>query len=412
MNDISAAKEVTPKGDVFTVKGTLTDGSISFVFEDVVAARGDIEAIVTARFKHKEETPIEITQRLSAFSNTSRESFSRLLDKCFGHGLKWHLIVSYAVTAFRKKYRQTASDGIVKAPDIVSERPSFLLEPYLEAGSANLLFSKGGIGKTFFALRLAMSVVTGEPLFGFKPSKPCRILFLDWENSDKTYKDRLIEVAKHIPGGMEALEKCYYKDTKGLPLTEMAESLTEFVKENEIGLLIIDSAAPACGGAPEEAVTATRFFAALRQIGVTSLTIAHESKVDKGDYAFGSVFFTNLARNIFNLKSLDDQQGTTRHLLLTHKKFNNGPLQKPLTFIMHMGSLGVEFAVVATVAKRSAAEKVVSCLRENGDMGATEIGELELISRSAVNKALAELVGSGAVMSAGKGTKKWRLTPR
>ena len=65
---------------------------------------------------------------------------------------------------------------------------------------ANLLFSKGGIGKTFLALRMALSVATGEELFGFKPTKITRVLFLDLENSDKTFKDRLTELAQYVPG--------------------------------------------------------------------------------------------------------------------------------------------------------------------------------------------------------------------
>lgn len=394
-------------GDAFTVTVPVKGGDSVFLFENVTVARGEVEASVTVGFGED-----SFMQHLSVRSTQSREAFLRQLDKCFGADKRWPLKLSAVTSAFVTEWRRCASDGIVCVADIVASRPSFLLYPYLEEGSANLIFSLGGVGKTYLAFRMAVSVASGFPMFGHAPTRKAGVLFLDWENSDKTCHDRMTQIAPHVEGGMEALKKCFYLDTKGVPLFEMTETIRSYVKDNDIGLVIIDSVAAACGGAPEDAVTASRYFAALRSIGVTSLSIAHESKAAGGNYAFGSIFFTNFSRNVFHIKAADGQKGPVRKLTLTHKKFNNGPLVNDLTFTMSTGLTGAEFALAEPDKKETIPEKVVRILREAGcDMKPVEIADSEALGVESVKNAITVLHDAGSIS---KGSKRgyWKFNRR
>ena len=64
-----------------------------------------------------------------------------------------------------------------------------------------------------------------------------------------------------------------------------------------------------------------KYFGALRNLGVTTLTVAHRAKnADNGP--FGSVFWENIVRNVYRLQS--ETEGDDRlHLGLFNEKTND-----------------------------------------------------------------------------------------
>ena len=80
------------------------------------------------------------------------------------------------------------------------------------------------------------------------------------------------------------------------------------------------SAGPAVGGGAECAEGAIKYFSALRNLNITTLTVAHKAKnADNGP--FGSVFWTNVARNVYRLQSESESENCL-HLGLFNEKSN------------------------------------------------------------------------------------------
>lgn len=396
-------------GDGFQVTVTSPkEKEALFLFEDIIAVKGSIEATLTTEITDGEEIK-RYSQRLSTLNAGSRSDYARQLKECFGSHHRWTLILSDVTLHFIDAWKTDSLSNIVKASSIIIESPRWLLEPWLEESSANLLYAKGGIGKTYLTLRMALSIVTGGRIFNSKPTVTGQVLFIDYENSGSTYRHRLERLSKSVPDfGPTTLDQCHYYDPKGVPLHIIKEDVAKFVRENDIKLVIIDSAAPACGGPPEDAAVAAQYFAALRVIGSTSLTVAHESKMGGGTTAFGSVFWTNFSRNIFYLESIDDQQGDIRKLVLKHRKYNNGSLRKDYYFHMKNALEAMVYEEALLIPKKTTKDFVIEYLRQNGEATAKNISDRELLPLSSVKNAIKELKDTGMVEHGEKPTN-WKL---
>lgn len=404
---------INKENEVFVVRIPVEEGFAVFSFDEPTYSRGDLEAIVKCHIEIPGHAKRVFENRLNVLSGSSCESYARQLTASFGKEIKWPLILSEAGSKFKEAYRMSASDDVLNATEIYPEKPKHLLAPFIEEESANLLFAKGGIGKTYLSLRLAMSLASGSEFLGSIPAKRVKTLFVDYENSPGTFKHRILMLAPFCEGFTEEAEAMlFYKNSNGMPLFELKDSIKQLVKKNNIGLVIVDSAAPACGGPPEDAAVATRYFAALRHIGGTSLTIGHEAKADEGNWTFGSVFFTNLARNIWNMKSDSEEGDTVKHLGLTHKKFNNGPLSPPIAIKMVDESIGIKYEEdIAYLKAKDPRGIIFEALREGEDTTLTQLyGLLPGLAPQTIRWHINQLATNKKISS---GTKRgtWRKEP-
>jgi hypothetical protein len=88
----------------------------------------------------------------------------------------------------------------------------------------------------------------------------------------------------------------------------------------------------ACGGDLASPGAAIKLQRALRTIGCASLMLAHVSKVTADGQersANGTVFFRELARNVWELERTSDPEGPAR-IVLVQKKNNFGSLRPPM----------------------------------------------------------------------------------
>jgi hypothetical protein len=217
----------------------------------------------------------------------------------------------------------------------VAER-RYLVPKLLLAGETNLLYADGGHGKSWLALALAAAVSTGTALpGGLRPTATLPVLLLDWESDQAEHADRL---ASYLEGllGEHVIPRLYYRPMERALADEIATVRTEAARL-KAGLVIVDSAAPACGSEPEGSDAAIRLMNALRGLApATRLVLAHVSKASAESRglsrAFGSVFMTNLARNAWELRRAEEDGSTDLILAAFHRKSNAGPLLPPLGF--------------------------------------------------------------------------------
>jgi AAA domain-containing protein len=215
--------------------------------------------------------------------------------------------------------------------------PEMALEkvPYNEANNVELVaggmpllrrlpsiwFGDGGAAKSYLALYAAIDLAQhGE-----------NVLYCDWEFSGEEHRHRLHRLVGSYPG----LENLLYRRCDR-PLSRDVVRLRDIVIKRKISFLICDSIGFAADSTPEGAEAATNYFRALRELGpIGSLHLAHISKAEQGDQKpFGSVFWSNGARNIWYLKR--DDKTRDKEIVpigFFHRKSNIGPLRPDFAMV-------------------------------------------------------------------------------
>lgn len=168
------------------------------------------------------------------------------------------------------------------------------------------------------------------------PREPLNTLIIDYELDADVQAERAQKVARglNLTGIPENLH--YYAPTKAA-----ARALPEFrglIKRHDIRFVIIDSwgASGVDGGNPEDT---TAFLAELRNLGIATLTLDHQAKIQTGENydnktAFGSVYKFNMCRSVFQLSKIGESKNPMT-LKLRHKKSNFGPLVDDLVLDVH-----------------------------------------------------------------------------
>lgn len=196
-------------------------------------------------------------------------------------------------------------DETLERLEFAEARLEYLLYPVLPKQHPTLIYAPGGAGKSLLALYIAMLVQNGYT-FEMRRVQPVEVLYLDWEvdRIEANRRAKMLSVNFEDPS---SLKLPYYRRCS-LPLKDELEPVLRSIAKNAIGLVIIDSAAPALGGDINDASRVIDFFSCVRQItsaGATVLIISHVSKASKQDdnerTPIGSVYFENFPRLTFEL---------------------------------------------------------------------------------------------------------------
>ncbi len=209
----------------------------------------------------------------------------------------------------------------------------YLLDPVLYLNHPTVFFGEYGSLKSLIALAIAYIVQlpyydNGLGLITIKEPTPC--LYLDYEDDASSFRKRWSALERGFrQGNMPILHR-----RMTAPLADCVEEVRRIVNERKVKLLIIDSLGPASRGNLNDPEPAIRYHAALRQLGVTSLTLAHPSKdqLVKKATIFGSVFYTNLARAVWQCKAEQETGEDEAVISLKQTKANLSKIHPPLGF--------------------------------------------------------------------------------
>ena len=245
------------------------------------------------------------------------------------------------------------------------------------------------------ALILALSVAIGDELLGL-PVIFDRVLVIDYETDAQTHRfryDRLLAGA-----GLKWQSRLIdYWPAKGRPLVDIADAVRRKVERDRNGLIIVDSAAYACGGDPSDPEAVLRYFNALNSLGKTTLTIAHVPKDSDQDKPFGSVYWSNSARKTWNFQRVQGEGEDVIHIGLFNRKVNDGRRDKPigirLAFDGETGPVTVKREDVQDVPELakglSLKQRIRMCLKQGAmtvDGLAQETGEKPVTVRARLNE--------------------------
>jgi len=230
----------------------------------------------------------------------------------------------------------SGNDSVVSLNDYIdSDIPKWLLEPFILGDGATILFGQGGLGKSLLALAAMITLDTGHKILGSsKSTLMCRGMYLDWEDSAETQGERYNML-------MRGIGKTPNHDYEPLhrrcnsPLQEILPRIHSEIERHGINYLVIDSAALACGGAPDNSDSALSFFNALNRLKLPGLVIAHQTKDVNKPYPFGSIFWHNSARCTWEIKSKNSPGENSIPIILVNQKSNRGSKHSRIGYEVH-----------------------------------------------------------------------------
>lgn len=199
-----------------------------------------------------------------------------------------------------------------------------LLGPLISPSGVTIFFGDGGSGKSQIIQAMALSIHTGYDLLGYIPSVQLRVLYLDWEDEDWVHRDRM----RRLLG--EESDMLYLRMSRSL--AQSVDQLRPIVRDERIGLIAVDSLAPASGGDANEQSTADEFFAAQRRLEVPIICTAHNTKAQDDQKPFGSAFYHNLARRTWYVKNTQEADSPEMTVGLFNRKNNLGPRFRDIAY--------------------------------------------------------------------------------
>lgn len=240
---------------------------------------------------------------------------------------------------------------------------SILGSPLLLRNHPTCLFGDGGHGKSLIALWLL-----GE----LQRQHAVNVMLCDWELDLDEHRKRM----RGLWGEDEPRIK-YMRCSR--PLVREADRIRRWIAEHQIGYVLFDSVSYACVGPAESHEAAAGYFQALRSLGqVGSLHIAHRNRSEQGHKKiFGSVFWTNSMRSVWNVAKAEGITGSLT-VALHQRKANlsrlNGSIGLELAFSDGISVRRVEVAEVDELAAGlGVRERIIHALRQ----GFTSREELE-----------------------------------
>jgi uncharacterized protein DUF3854 len=264
---------------------------------DLPGARTYAGALITADFNFSSARGrTERAKSLAERANTAELDWLALLEEFCQRVLAAERIGRPAID-LRELERPTVEDALrIEGLSFPKRHPA-------------ILFGDGGSAKSYTGLYLAGRLVQQ----GFT------VALFDWELAGEDHRDRL----ERLFG--KAMPMVYYARCERALVYEV-DRLRRVVRERDIDYAVYDSIAFACDGPPESAEIASRYFRAVRQVGVGSLHIAHITKADGGDQKpFGSAFWHNGARSTWYAQLSDSSpDGRTLEVGFFNRKSNLG----------------------------------------------------------------------------------------
>lgn len=208
----------------------------------------------------------------------------------------------------------------------------YLITPLLPVGEVTSLVADGESGKSVAALGLALSLRLGGIVIpGLCPTRQVNTLYLDWETSVDEHRRRLQMLCTGL--GIHARPSGIFYRHMTRALADDQVAVREIIDRQDIGFVIIDSAGPATGAELKESEPVIRLFGALRTFTPTKLLLGHLTKASASSgnsergRMFGSVFFENLSRSVWEARS--DSESDPIEIGFFHRKSNMGRKQKP-----------------------------------------------------------------------------------
>lgn len=319
----------------FQVNVPMGDGSIFMEAMNMVHKAHRLDCDLLVRMTVSGVSRETFTSRTNLLSLSGRETYRRSLDQMFGKEWDWTRRLNTATELLRQAYLLADPADWLDDVDSTPRQSRFQLAPFLPMRQPSIIFGDGEAGKTFTAYICAVCLAHGMAFLDFDPPEEgTTVMVVDYETDRETAKRRIVRLLKGF-GLQWPTKRLIYWPGRGISLAAQAEAIKRKVEEWNVGLVIVDSAAAACGE-PREESAVLAYFNALASLGTTSLTIAHVTKGQHQDRhrPFGSTFWHNMARSTWFAARSYTGNANMVQVGLANRKMSDGARAKPVSLTM------------------------------------------------------------------------------
>lgn len=304
------------------IKVSWAEHGASLLFERLTEKSDGVVAEVTPIVNgYNSVEPLFLApSKINLLSPRSRqEVFNRI--KKYQHNIPWDDISEPSAHLALATFRRGEPATLLNATNYAL-KPS-ILAPMIYEGLPSTVYALAAKGKSLFALFVCLCIETGQSLCGFKVTQSRQTFYLDWELDQSVQGYRKQQIIRAHPN-LETSGPLYRRMYR--PLADEVQVIHRLVQEHEIGFIVVDSLAQATGGDQLGADGSLRFFEALRTIGVGALILAHAPKTAETKSIYGNVFNFNLSRNVWEIKSTQEENSKEVRVGFFHRKNNLGRL--------------------------------------------------------------------------------------
>lgn len=330
----------------YAARVQVKEGYVYCTLTELSFAKQSIDGVLEIEVDTKNSTKQPFIQRIDLRSSSAIRALVTELNNAFGskredNGYNWSLILNGVAAEFSKAIKKSQKpEYLVGVP---FTEPTFLLLPFLQENSPNLIFAQSEAGKTWLALRLGVSLITGQPFLGFSSPSGKKVLFIDYEDVRSTFTSRLHKICAgaQVPYNTIAASFPYYKPLGSV--RENTEIIRKIVIEEKIDLIIIDAGGDAAGGSPSDEEKVLELFNALDSIEVTKLILHHEPKTVMNESAafYGSMYWKARTRVGWRLEVESEEDGV-KLVKATIQKRSNLPYMKPIYYKTHFNAMSLD----------------------------------------------------------------------
>ena len=242
----------------------------------------------------------------------------RIADRFQQDSYFWETIIESAFETILEEFRSGEPVQNITGSRVRVQN-KFRVHPLLLEQQPNVIFGKGGSGKSLIATYIAVIVDTPPLRTPVFRSEGGGVLYLDWETDVVEFQNRVAAIKNglDIPESVGTSIK-YLRMTQ--PLEADIDRIQGIVMDEKVDLIVVDSMEMAIQGNSNESMPVSGLYAALRTLGTTSLIIDHLNK--SGEWV-GNEYKRNFARNAWRLAANQIPNTDLLTVGFFHEKWNN-----------------------------------------------------------------------------------------
>ncbi|MFN9438261.1 MAG: AAA family ATPase [Brevundimonas sp.] len=284
-----------------------------------------------------------------------------------------------------------------------------IIEPFMVTSSLSMLFAPRGVGKTFLALSLGISLSEGTNFLTYEVLKPWRTLYFDGEMPLADLKARIAELAPSPPPLFDLIpSETLFREGQPINLHREDDQARIFALLDQLkaenrnpDVLIFDNLSSLSGGVNEndnsELDALLRFLMRLRHLGYAVLLIHHAGK--SGDQR-GASRREDIMDTVLSLKKPDDDEGGPAegaHAVLHFTKVRGKrPVPDELEISLMYDGERLRWAFQKVQTKDSATN-VLKAIAEQGPQKQSELATKMNLSAGRISQLLTKLRKAGLV---------------
>lgn len=331
-------------------------------------------------------------QEINLQSQSTREGLVRQLKQVLAvEGVNWASAVNLAYSKVREAFAEMqAGEVTLLAPSETYEPVSFILKPYIIEGGGTLLFGEPGMGKSWTALLMAVSVDAGSDRM-WRIARPRKTVFVNLERPAESIRRRLAAVNRALY--LDPARNLLAINARGRSLSDVVHTIRHAIKEHGVELVVLDSMSRAGYGDLNANDVSNRIMDVLNGLGVAWLAIGHSPRGDSS-HIYGSIMQDAAADIAVAVKA--ESAGSSIGVALHMTKANDLPKSKPEFWAYDMDDSGLtrvripfsdEFTDVKQAVKTND-EAVEDYLLKHGAATVQAIADATSIHKGTVSKLL------------------------